>query len=63
MSNTYWDIKPHPRSSWTTADWDTHRFFKKLGVKVKATVYDGHALVLVYNAKKPSHSIIIKEKM
>lgn len=59
----YWDIKPNPRDTWTTNDWDTYRFFKKLGVKVKASIYDGYAYVALYNAEKPSLSLIIKQKM
>jgi hypothetical protein len=63
MSKTYWDIKPNPRNNWTRADWDMQRFFKKLGARVKATIHNGYAYVVVYNEVKPSHSLIFKSKM
>ena len=58
----YMDIKTD-RLYWTTADYDMERFFKKLGCKVKATIYNGYAYVFVYDNKKPSKSLIFKNKM
>ncbi len=60
---TYMDIILPPSHSWTAIDWDMYRFFRKLGVKVKATTHNGYAYVVLYNAIKPSRSMIIKQKM
>lgn len=62
MKTTWWDIKTE-QIGWTGADYDMHRFFMKLGSAVKATIHEGYAYVFVYNADKPSKSLVLKSKM
>lgn len=58
---TYMDIKPSKTKNWTSQDYHMRKFVR--GLESRAMVVDGRAILIIYDEKYPSSSLIIMEKI